>query len=321
MRGSDPEITIAWRDVIWLYAMTIPSLILAPWALTPLRAALCAIVAGALLCLGHVVGLHRGVIHRAYRCSPITRWCLLLCATLTGVGGPLSMIHGHHQRDYWQNQPDPPRPFDHRHGMWANLLYELHVRHTAPFPLPPCWDETRQDPWLRFAERWWMPLQLALAGVIWAWLGWEWAVVGVCMRVAGGILGHWFVNYVVHIHGSQRWHIRGAREQGRNNLIMGWLSFGEGFHNNHHAYPGSARSGFAWWEIDLAWWLIRTMERVGLVWDVQAYGRRHDGRRQNYWDESDTDRVSALDAADTLLYDDAYHHTAILEPRPLATPS
>jgi stearoyl-CoA desaturase (delta-9 desaturase) len=60
-----------------------------------------------------------------------------------------------------------------------------------------------------------------------------------------------------------------ARDESRNNWLVAFLVFGEGWHNNHHAFPSSARHGLAWWQYDLSWWIIRGLEKLGLVWDVR----------------------------------------------------
>lgn len=101
------------------------------------------------------------------------------------------------------------------------------------------------------------------------------AVAGVtcCLRVAGGILGHWFVGYVSHKIGYVRYGVEGASAEGRNVFFLGVLSFGEGFHNNHHAYPGSARMGVKWYELDAGWFVIRLLELFRLVRNVRAWHR------------------------------------------------
>jgi stearoyl-CoA desaturase (delta-9 desaturase) len=86
---------------------------------------------------------------------------------------------------------------------------------------------------------------------------------------------------LAHKYGYVRYELDGSPEIGRNLLVLGVLSFGEGFHNNHHANPGSARMGEAWYELDLGYILILGLERLGLVWDVRATGSRGDVGRPN----------------------------------------
>jgi stearoyl-CoA desaturase (delta-9 desaturase) len=95
------------------------------------------------------------------------------------------------------------------------------------------------------------------------------------------VLGHWFVGYRAHKHGHVRYALDGSAEMGRNLTLLGVLSFGEGFHNNHHASPGSARMGEARYELDLGWYTLLALERLGLVHDLEATGRAKPVLREN----------------------------------------
>ena len=89
---------------------------------------------------------------------------------------------------------------------------------------------------------------------------------GVFFRVTIGLHVTWMVNSLTHFWGSRRFD---TRDDFRNNWFVALLSFGEGWHNNHHAYPISARHGLAWYEIDVSWWEIRFLQRIGLATSVR----------------------------------------------------
>ena len=74
------------------------------------------------------------------------------------------------------------------------------------------------------------------------------------------------INSLAHRYGRRRF---ATRDDSRNNLWLALLTFGEGWHNNHHFYPGSARQGFRWYEIDLTWYGLRLMQALGLVWELR----------------------------------------------------
>lgn len=233
----------------------------------------------ATLCVGHSVGLHRGMIHGTYELRAPLRRALVALFSLTGLGGPLTWIRLHHVRDHWQNRPDCPRYFAYRHGLVRDLWWNLHLRFEpagwARYAVPQRWEEDRQLHWL---ERYgalvhvaWFALLTALFSVHTAlWLG--------PFRVAGGILGHWFIGYWTHRHGARRFHLEGASEEGTNSLVLGWISFGEGFHNNHHAWPESARMGFERRELDVGWLVVRGLERLGWIRGVKSWCRGNAGR-------------------------------------------
>ena len=109
-----------------------------------------------------------------------------------------------------------------------------------------------------------------MAVLLFAWLGWGGVIWACCGRIFVSQLGHWLVNYVCHTSGTLRYELDGAGEEGRNHWLFGALSMGEGWHNNHHAWPDSARFGIGWREPDPGWWMVCVLERLGLAWDVQT---------------------------------------------------
>ena len=233
-------------------------------------------VAGALhvitLCLGHSVGLHRGIIHRTYRAGPIVRGALAYLAVLTGLGGPLTWARLHAVRDHWQNQPDCPAYFGYKHSLARDFVWYLHARfepadRRAERRLP---SDVLSDRWLGFLERTWPLHVLGFALVVAALLGPAAAATIIGTRTALAFLGHWFIGYAAHRWGTRRHVIEGATESGTNVWLLGVLSFGEGFHNNHHRYPASSRMGMRWYELDLGYAAIRLLAALRLVRGVQS---------------------------------------------------
>jgi stearoyl-CoA desaturase (delta-9 desaturase) len=132
-------------------------------------------------------------------------------------------------------------------------------------------------PELRWLDRYDIAVPVALAFALTAfgaWLGPEHGTSGAQMLVWGFfvstvVLFHATVtiNSLAHRFGRRRF---ATRDDSRNNWLLALLTFGEGWHNNHHHFPGAARQGLAWWEIDLTWYLLRAMAALGLVWDLKA---------------------------------------------------
>jgi fatty-acid desaturase len=176
----------------------------------------------------------------------------------------------------WQNRVDCPRYFAYEHSLARDFVWNMHLRFEpsddrADARLPP---DVLRDPWLRFLERTWRLHVLTSAALVLFFLGPAAVAVCVSARTAAGMLGHWFVGYAVHAWGEQRYVVAGAKESGRNVWLLGVLAFGEGFHNNHHAFPGSARMGRRAHELDLGWGVIRILSVLRLVRDVKA-SREH----------------------------------------------
>jgi stearoyl-CoA desaturase (delta-9 desaturase) len=84
------------------------------------------------------------------------------------------------------------------------------------------------------------------------------------------VTGHWLIGHFSHRRGGQSWIIDGVAAQGYNVGLAGLISMGESWHNNHHAFPGSAKMGLFPGQIDLGWWLIRTFETIGLATNVKT---------------------------------------------------
>ena len=269
------RVRFAAGKTLWLWGMAIPGLAIGLPAATPTTLVVSLVLAFLTLCVGHSVGLHRGIIHRTYEAHPIVRGALAYLGALSGLGGPLTWARIHAVRDLWQNRADCPRYFAYDHSLARDFLWNLHLRFEpaddrADARLPP---DLLRDPWLRFLERTWPLHVLALAAAVLAALGPGGVAACVCARTAASITGHWLVGYAAHAWGERRHVIPGAKESGTNVWLLGVLSFGEGFHNNHHAFPRSARMGMRPAELDLGWLVILAFERLGLVRAVSAWHR------------------------------------------------
>ncbi len=101
---------------------------------------------------------------------------------------------------------------------------------------------------------------------------------GVFLRTVIGLHATWLVNSATHLWGSQRW---ATGDDSTNNFLIALLTFGEGWHNNHHAHPSSARHGLRWWEIDTNWYVISALRAVGLAHDVKLPQGRQPHQRDS----------------------------------------
>jgi stearoyl-CoA desaturase (delta-9 desaturase) len=280
-RAAEPLVPASVGRVIpdpvraaWLWSMLAVGLVAGLPALTPGRTTASFTLAFLTLCLGHSVGLHRGLIHRTYESARWLRGLLAWLFVLSGLGGPLAWARLHAVRDHWQSRPDCPRYFAYDHSLARDFVWNLHLRFVpadarAEERLPP---DVLGDPWLRFLDRTWPLHVLALAVLLYLQDGPGAVAVCLCARTAAGILGHWFIGYAAHRWGRRPHVVAGAKESGTNVWILGLLSFGEGFHNNHHAFPRSARMGLQAHELDLGWLVLRLLRRLGLVHDVREAG-------------------------------------------------
>ncbi|MDO8040748.1 fatty acid desaturase [Janthinobacterium sp. SUN137] len=218
------------------------------------------------LLFGHSLGSHRKLIHDSYQCPKWLEYVLVYLGVLVGLSGPLGLLRQHELRDYAQRLPDCHPYLRHGAGFWRDAWWQLHCRLDLDHP-PRIAIEPRiaHDRFYRFLEKTWMLQQLPWALLFYAWGGWGYVCWGVCARVSAGVLGHWLIGYFAHNHGQMHFHVDGAAVQGRNIRLTSLLTMGECWHNNHHAYPGSARLGLLPGEWDPGWWMLLLLRRLGLV--------------------------------------------------------
>ncbi|MFN7561457.1 MAG: acyl-CoA desaturase [Prosthecobacter sp.] len=222
------------------------------------------------LCLGHTVGLHRLLIHRSFECPKWLERLLVYLGTLVGMGGPFGMIYLHEIRDWAQRHGHCHPFFIHRAGFWRDAWWNLHAEIRLENPprleLEP---ERANDPFYRLLERTWMLQQLPLAMLLYSLGGWSWVVWGISVRIVTSLTGHWLIGHLAHNIGERDWHLEGHAVQGFNLPHLGLLTMGECWHNNHHAYPNSARLGLHRGQADPGWWFIALLHRLGLARQVR----------------------------------------------------
>jgi sn-1 stearoyl-lipid 9-desaturase len=221
--------------------------------------------------LGIGMGYHRLLTHRGYKTPKWVEYFLTVCGTLALQGGPISWVATH--RIHHQNSDragDPHSPSD--GGFWSHIGWIItgEALHNNPKMLLPYVPELRKDKFMLWISKWhWVPL-VVLAATILAVGGWRYVMWGVFLRTVVGLHATYLVNSATHMWGSQRF-LTG--DTSTNNVWVAILSFGEGWHNNHHAHPRSARHGLAWYEMDLNWYGILVLRWLGLASDIQLRRR------------------------------------------------
>lgn len=252
----------------WNGGMMLGALLLAPLHMTPGSVAVFVATTGATLLLGHSIGFHRLLIHRSFECPRWLERLLVWIGTLVGMCGPLRMIRTHDLRDWAQRQGDCHPYLAHRRSMAVDGWWQLHCR--LDLARPPAFDHGRigRDRLYRFLDRSWMAQQVPVAAILFLIGGWPWVIWGVCVRITVSVTGHWFVGHLAHRRGPQSWLVRGAGVQAHDVPWAALPTMGEAWHNNHHAYPGSARIGLEPGQSDWGYAVIRLLARIGLAWNI-----------------------------------------------------
>jgi stearoyl-CoA desaturase (delta-9 desaturase) len=232
--------------------------------------------------VGITVGYHRYFCHRSFRTYRTVQFLLAVFGAMAFEGPVLKWVAMHRCHHRHSDQPgDPHSPHLHGQGIWAMLrgMFHAHVGwifNTDPKNLVRFIPDLQSDPMVRWLSRSW---------VLWAGLGllvpslvgglismsWTGALLGFLWGgLARVFLVHhitWSVNSICHFWGAQPFR---SHDHSRNNFLFGVLAMGEGWHNNHHAFPRSARHGLQWWQIDFSYWLIVALSRIGLAWNVKV---------------------------------------------------
>jgi len=219
---------------------------------------------------GHSVGFHRRLIHRTFECAKWFERLLVWLGVLVGMHGPYWVVRSHDIRDWAQRQKHCHPFLRHAKGVWVDGWWNLHCK--LVLEKPPTFDPEpgiADDRFYQFLQRTWMLQQLPIAIVLFAFGGVEWLIWGVFVRIAVGVSMHWLVGYFCHAMGPQNWLVDEGAVQAHDVPWAALLSMGESWHNNHHAFPASARHGLYERQWDLGFVFIKFMQRLGLVWNVQ----------------------------------------------------
>jgi len=215
------------------------------------------------------MGYHRLLTHRGYETPRWLELTLTICGTLALQGGPIFWVATH--RLHHRNSDKSGDPHSPRDGWWWShagwLVRGDPMRDGALAPYVP---DLRRDPFHCWLEKWhFVPLLvLALLLAIWGalhegvFLAASLVSWGIFLRTTVELHGTWLVNSAAHTWGSRRF---GTRDDSTNNWWVALFTFGEGWHNNHHADPRCVRHGLAWYELDINWLCIRALHRVGLA--------------------------------------------------------
>jgi sn-1 stearoyl-lipid 9-desaturase len=261
---------VRWDPVhsLWNGGMLVASITFAPIFFSWSALAIFLGLTGGFILLGHSVGFHRRLIHRSFECPLWLEHLLVWIGTSVGMSGPLWMIRTHDMRDWAQRQADCHDYLAHRQSMPIDGWWQLHCR--LELDRPPDFDFGRagQDRFYRFPERTWIAQQLPIAALLFLGGGWPWVVWGVCVRVSASVTGHWLVGHLAHRRGPQSWLVEHAGVQAHNVPWAAIPTMGEAWHNNHHAFPGSAKIGLYPGQSDWGYLFIRMLEQRGLAWNV-----------------------------------------------------
>jgi fatty-acid desaturase len=249
---------------LWFHIQAVAAFWYFSWTNLLVAVALYGIAGG----FGISMGYHRLHTHRGFKTYKWFEHFLAVCGTLTLEGGPVFWVATHrlhHQHSDQHEDPHSPRVS----GFWAHIGWIMfgEARHNDTALMGRYAPDLMKDPFYRWLTTYhWVPLTvlgfslLAIGG--WGLVNWA-----IFLRVVLGQHSTWLVNSATHMWGGRRF---ATSDDSRNLWWVALITFGEGWHNNHHAHPTSSRHGLAWYEFDPTWLLLKAFRAVGLVWDVKV---------------------------------------------------
>jgi stearoyl-CoA desaturase (Delta-9 desaturase) len=218
--------------------------------------------------LGISLGYHRLHTHRSYKVPRALEYFFAVCGALTLEGGPIFWVATHrihHQKADMPGDPHTPR----EGAWWAHVGWILfgESKHNNTKMMSKYAPDLAKHPFYVWLNNYhWLPM-IGLSILMLVIGGLPMLLWGVCLRVVFGMHATWLVNSATHLWGRRRFE---TRDDSRNNWWVALITFGEGWHNNHHAHPTSARHGLAWYEFDPSWILINALRFFGVAKSVRV---------------------------------------------------
>lgn len=268
--GPLSRLRLNWLLILWI-AVIHAGMVLAPFTFTWSALVVC-LVLYLVTSIGVTMGYHRLLTHRGFQTPKPMEYFLTVLGSLSNQGGPLQWVathRAHHAHSDEEGDPHSPR----HGGWWAHMLWWMRFDPVLDDPIQRQHyvKDLAKDAFYRFLQRWHVLPPLLLAGLLfalgefWGGVGLSWLVWGVFVRTTLTYHATWLVNSATHMWGYRNYD---TKDRSRNLWWVALPTFGEGWHNNHHAFQRSARHGLRWWELDVTYYLIALLGFVGLARDI-----------------------------------------------------
>jgi stearoyl-CoA desaturase (delta-9 desaturase) len=220
--------------------------------------------------IGICLGYHRLLSHKSFQVPKILEYAIAILGALAIEGGPIFWVAGHRQH-HAHTEDIHLDPYSAQKGFWWSHILWIFYPRPAFFNVDhyqkyaPDLAKQQFYVWL---NRYFILLQIPLAVLLYLWGGWSFVIYGIFVRAVLVWHSTWFVNSATHKWGYRNFD---SADGSRNLWWVSIVTYGEGWHNNHHTYPHVAKSGLHWWEIDVTWWSIRLLQILGLAKKVNLY--------------------------------------------------
>jgi fatty-acid desaturase len=263
--ATSTKLRLDWTVIIFMASLHLAALLaLFPsnfsWAAVGVAVFLHWVTGG----LGITLGYHRLVTHRSFQTPKWLEYFFIFCGTLSCQGGPIEWIGMH--RIHHLHSDHQGDPHDSNQGFWWSHMGWMLCEIPSREEISRFTKDIADDPFYLFLQKSFIPLQVALGILLYFLGGWPFVVWGVFVRLIVVFHCTWFVNSATHKFGYRTYE---SNDRSKNCWWVALVTYGEGWHNNHHAYQYSARHGMQWWEIDITWMTIQFLQLVGLASKVK----------------------------------------------------
>ncbi|XP_028779179.1 palmitoyl-monogalactosyldiacylglycerol delta-7 desaturase, chloroplastic [Neltuma alba] len=221
---------------------------------------------------GITLSFHRNLSHRSFKLPKWLEYLFAYCGVLALQGNPIDWVSTHrYHHQFCDSERDPHSPTE---GFWFSHMSWLFDTKSV---VERCGEPNNvgdldKQYFYRFLRSTYILHPLALGGLLYAMGGFPFLVWGMGMRIVWVYHITWLVNSACHVWGKQAWN---TKDLSRNNWWVAVLAFGEGWHNNHHAFEYSARHGLEWWQVDMTWYAVRFLQLIGLASEVKLPSQAH----------------------------------------------
>ncbi|KAG8379826.1 hypothetical protein BUALT_Bualt07G0129800 [Buddleja alternifolia] len=216
--------------------------------------------------LGITLSFHRNLSHRSFKVPKWLEYFFAYCGVQALQGSPIDWVSTHrYHHQFCDSEKDPHSPIE---GFWFSHMSWLFDHKTIAQRCgePSNVGDLEKQPYYKFLQSTYIIHPIAVGAMLYALGGFPYIVWGMGVRIVWVYHITWLVNSACHVWGKQMWN---TGDLSRNNWGVAVLAFGEGWHNNHHAFEYSARHGLEWWQIDMTWYVIRLLQAIGLADDVK----------------------------------------------------
>ena len=265
--APNPEpLKLSWVSIVF-FTIVHGLALLAPWFFSWSALGIMILLHWFLGSIGICLGYHRLLSHRSFQVPKWLEYAIALVGATALQGGPIFWIAGH-RLHHAHTEDEEKDPYSARRGFWwSHMLWMIYPK--EEFFNPNLYrkyaPEMARDPFYLWLDKYYLLLQIPLGVALYLLGGWSYVIWGMCLRSV--LLWHstWFINSVTHMWGYRTFE---TNDNSRNLWWAAIVTYGEGWHNNHHAYPHVAKAGWRWWEVDVTWWAIQVLRSLGLATKV-----------------------------------------------------